>query len=424
MIERIKMLYRNNKMWMYLGQSIFVSTLLAIGVILIDSKMIPLLDYIPSFLLTSVELAKLILSTLAGSLLTITTFTFSTIMVVLTMYSSEFSPRVVNNFLTDKTTMKVLGVFIGGFFYCILALFFMRNAFSEYAVLSATIAVVYAALCIFYFVLFVYRVSSSIQATKLISRLYDESYTIIERALKYRENQESLDKYELGVFRSKLEIISDRNGYLELIAFKNILNILKDKEVKIILRADIGEFISRNQEVASLYYNEKQIDEDLEKKILKEFSIEEERIAYNDYRFSLQKIVDITLRALSPGINDPNTAIHCINILGVLLSKLGEIKGNYTVIRQEDSKAELVFEDFDFKEDLYFTFYQIIHYGKEDISIILAIFNAMKTISKSCTKEKLTPILEFSDYLYESTIDSFSHKLDIDMLKKAKDAVA
>ncbi|NLX94175.1 MAG: DUF2254 domain-containing protein, partial [Clostridiales bacterium] len=141
---------------MYLGNYISISFLVAIVAILIDTKTIPLLDYIPDFLLTSVELAKLILGTLSGALLTITTFTFSTIMVVLTMYSSNFSPRVVTNFLTDKITMKVLGIFVGGFFYCILALFFMRKGFSDYLVVSATIAVIYSVLCILYFVVFVY----------------------------------------------------------------------------------------------------------------------------------------------------------------------------------------------------------------------------------------------------------------------------
>ncbi len=423
MIDKLKIFYRENKMWMYLSKYILISLFLSVGVILIDTKFIPILDYIPDLLLTSVDLAKVILGTLAGALLTITTFTFSTIMVVLTMYSSDFSPRVVNNFLTDKITMKVLGIFVGGFFYCTLALFFMRKSYSEYLVVSATIAVIYSAFCIIYFVIFVYRVSSSIQATKLIGRLYDESYEIIERALKYRENQLSLDHYEIGVFRSKLEIISNKSGYLELIEFKDILEILKDIDTKVILRADIGDFVSKNQQIATLYYNKDLLDEELNDKLLSQFSIEEERIAYNDYRFSLQKIVDITLRAISPGINDPNTAIHCINIIGVLLSKLGEIKGRYTVIKDENSKSEVVYEDFHFKEDLYFSFYQIVHYGKQDISVILAIFNALKTISRSSSSEKISIIKEFGDYIYDNSINNFSHKLDIDILVKAREDI-
>ena len=339
------------------------------------------------------------------------------------MYSSNFSPRVVGNFLTDKITMKVLGVFVGGFFYCILALFFMRNAYSEYLVVSATIAVIYSIVCIVYFVIFVYNVSSFIQATKLINRVYEESQTIIARTIKNREKYLSFERYEVGVFQSKMEIIAEKNGYLESIELQELLNMIKMSEAKLFLKIDIGDFISKNQVIAYLYFNEALTDEDLSTKLLKKFNIEKERIAYNDYRFSLQKIVDITLRAMSPGINDPNTSIHCISILGVLLSKLSEIPGRYTVIKDEDSQAEVVYEDFHFKEDLYFTFYQIVHYGKEDISIVLAIFNALKTISLSASKEKQNAIKGFSDYLYENSISNFSHQFDLEFLNKARSAI-
>ncbi|NLY82101.1 MAG: DUF2254 domain-containing protein [Clostridiales bacterium] len=423
MISKIKIFYNDNKVWMYLGKYILISFLLAVGAILIDIRFIPILDYIPAFLMTSVDLAQSILGTLSGSLLTITTFTFSTIMVVLTMYSSNFSPRVVNNFLTDKITMKVLGIFVGGFFYCIIALFFMKESYADYLVISATIAVIYSVLCVIYFVIFVYNVSSSIQATKLISRLYDESSEIIERTLKNRENHLIVDLHAVGEFKSELEIISDTSGYLEFVEFKEILNTLKDMESKFIIKIDIGDFVSKNQVIAILYYNEDLKDEELMANLIKSFSIEEERIAYNDYRFSLQKIIDIALRAMSPGINDPNTSIHCINILGVLLSKLSEIKGEYTIIKDENSKSQIVYEDFHFKEDLYSTFYQIVHYGKKDISIVLSIFNALKTISMSSSNDKIVIIKEFSDYIYQNSINNFNHEFDLEMLKKAQESI-
>ncbi|NLC65766.1 MAG: DUF2254 domain-containing protein, partial [Clostridium sp.] len=365
MLSTIKIFYKENRIWMYLLKYITISIIIAIMAILIDTKFFEVLNILPDILLTSVDLAKLILSTLAGSLLTITTFTFSTIMVVLTMYSSNFSPRVVNNFLTDKITMKVLGVFIGGFFYCILTLFFMRNIYSEYLVVSATIAVIYSAFCIVYFVMFVFRVSSSIQATKLIGRLYEESLEIVENTLKERKTKENITYSEMTKFSNKLEIPSNQNGYLELISFTDILFNLKNLESSLIVNFNIGDFISENEIIATLYYSGDIKKDALKANLEKNFSIEGERIEYNDYRYSIQKIVDITLRAISPGINDPNTAIHCINILGVLLSKLGKIEGSYNIIKEDSSKTRIIYEDFDFKEDLYFTFYQIAHYGKK-----------------------------------------------------------
>ena len=164
-----------------------------------------------------------------------------------------------------------------------------------------------------------------------------------------------------------------------------------------------------------------ELEENMEEKLLKEFSLEEGRIAYNDYQFSIQKIIDIALRALSPGINYPNTAIHCINIIGVLLSKLGEIEGKYTVIKEEGSKAVVIYEDFNFKEDIYLSFYQILHYGKEDISVIAAMFDALKGMSLSVEGKNLNTIREFKDYIYTSRKDNFHHKFDREFLEMKKD---
>lgn len=345
MLAKLRIYFDENKMWFYLAQYMLISFLLALAAILVDIRYIPILDYVPNIFLTSVELAKLILSTLAGSLLTITTFTFSTIMVVLTMYSSNFSPRVVNNFLTEKITMKVLGIFVGGFFYCILALFFMRNAYSKYMVISATIAVGYSVLCTIYFVVFVYSVSSSIQASTLIRRLYDEAYESIERVLKGREGHLTVDEYEEKTYNHSLEITSEESGYLILVEFNEILKDIKDLKADLVIEVDMGDFVAKNQRIATIHYNEDDLSVSKQNKIKKSFTYESERVEFNDYRFSLQKIIDITLRAMSPGINDPNTSIHCINILGVIMGKLGEIDGRYTILKDSKTDSQVVYGD-------------------------------------------------------------------------------
>ena len=86
---------------------------------------------------------------------------------------------------------------------------------------------------------------------------------------------------------------------------------------------------------------------------------------------TIQKLVEIALRTISPGINDPNTAINCIYIINTLLGKLSEIYGNYTIVTSKDKNIKITFEDFNFESDLYHIFYQIIHYGKEDLSVVI-----------------------------------------------------
>lgn len=158
-------------------------------------------------------------------------------------------------------------------------------------------------------------------------------------------------------------------------------------------------------------------------KLISRFNVEEERLDYNDYRYSIEKIIDITLRALSPGINDPNTAIHCINILGVILGKLGEIEGKYTIFKNKKSDFKIIYKEFNFKEELFFTFNQIVHYGKSDISVMIAVFNALNTINISSSEDKNDTISEFAEYVYENAISSSSHSFDKQMLNKAKSKI-
>ncbi|OHX51521.1 hypothetical protein BB776_03050 [Planococcus salinarum] len=124
-------LWIKEKLWVTPAAYSILAVALSIIFFYIDLHWIDAMsEYIPSILLTNVDLAKTIMGSLSGALLTMTTFTFSTILVVLTMYSSQFSPRTLKNFVHDRLTWRVLGIFLGGFIYNTLSLLFMRRIFT------------------------------------------------------------------------------------------------------------------------------------------------------------------------------------------------------------------------------------------------------------------------------------------------------
>ncbi|KNZ40653.1 DUF2254 domain-containing protein [Acetobacterium bakii] len=420
MFQRIILMFKNNKMWVILSGYVLVSLLLSIAVILIDNRTLPIQNYLPTIFFTSVDLARTILGLLAGVLLTITTFTFSTILIVLTMYSAQFSPRVVNNFLTNKITMKVLGIYVGGFFYCIINLLFMRDANLDNLVICATVAVIYSILCIIYFIIFVYTVSSSIQANKLIERLYNESDQSIENTLSFLKDKDRLDQFSSDQHDSETKITAKKNGYLNLTDSGSIWNLIKDLDCKVLIDASIGDYLSEKQRIA-YYYTPGKPAADLIDQLSNCFTLENERYTANDYMFSLQKIIEISLRAISPGINDPYTAIHCVRMLGVLLGKLAGIDGLYTIKQAHESKAAIIYKSLDFRHDLYFTFYQIVHYGKADISLVLALFEALEIISRKASLYNQVVLKEFVEYVYSICIPNYDHKMDIDRITEKRD---
>ncbi|QSX08573.1 DUF2254 domain-containing protein [Alkalibacter rhizosphaerae] len=413
MIQKIRVLYENNKVWLFLSKYLFFSLLLAMLILLIDSRILPLIQYIPGFFLTGIDLAKTILGTLAGALLTITTFTFSTIMVVLTTYSSNFSPRVVENFLTDRISMKVLGIFTGGFFYCITTLLFMRTTVQNQLVLSATVAVVYSIVCIAYFILFVFSVSSSIQASKLITRLFLESMELIEETLEFRDKHETTSYFSTESYPSHYTVHTSEYGYLELINFHSMLEMISEVDCTIVIHTKIGTFVSENMPLFSVYYwNQETLPNKLDKRIENCFTFANEKMVISDYTFTVQKIVEIALRAISPGINDPNTAIHCIRFIGVLMARISESEGMYSVLHKEESPGRIVYEEFHLPHALFDTYQQIVHYGKSDLSVINAVFESLKTILRSCSPANGKHVQIFSSYVFDKVSDFHKHPYD------------
>lgn len=417
MIKKIRILYEDNIVWINLSKYLGISILLSAFVLLIDTKLIPVHWIVPSFLLTSVDLAKTILGALAGALLTITTFTFSTIMVVLTTYSSNFSPRVVENFLTDKVSMRVLGIFTGGFFYCIITLLFMRENL-EGMVLSATVAVIYSIVCIIYFVIFVFSVSSSIQASKLINRLFAQSRMLIEKTLAFREKHETVMSYSTEFYERQYQVQATEHGYLGLINFTSMLTLISDVDCTVVIHVDVGTFITKNMELFTVCYNDAdELPENLDRKIENCFTLTHEKSTIGDYGFSIQKIVEVALRALSPGINDPNTAIECIRFLGVILVRISESENKYSILQNEDRLGRILYEDFNFKKNLDSFYSQIIHYGKEDLSVMDALFEALKSVARCSSPANKQHIKWFSSYAYDKVKPYHPHPYDLEILE-------
>ncbi|MFP3386137.1 DUF2254 family protein, partial [Tritonibacter sp. SIMBA_163] len=102
-----------------------------------------------------------------------------------------------------------------------------------------------------------------------------------------------------------------------------------------------------------------------------------ERTTDQDLDFAIQKMVEVALRAISPGINDPNTANGIIIRIGRLLGKLSHLETGAITITDEQQKDRIRYPFFTFDQFLYLTFHQLIHYGKEDVSVVAAIFEAL-----------------------------------------------
>lgn len=411
------------RVWFYPVIYSFFATLLALIIVIFDLGILFEIENVfTPLLLTRLDIGETILGIIASAFITITTFTFSITMVVLTMYTAQYSPRVVKNFLTRKDTLQSFGIFVSGFLYTMLVFLFMSSYPADTMMISATIGIIYILVGLIFFFRFINSVASYIQASNLIKRLKEISYHEIEAYKERIEDNEVVEKLPVEKDDEIFKVNSHDDGYIQMLNYKKLAKIAGDYGVDFYLSKVIGQFVTRNFAIGTVnQLNNPLSDEDreeIEKKIADGIIIEEERIDHQDFAFTIQKIVEVALKALSPGINDPNTAIQCIQVTSLLLRDLSELPDGYMKIDAGD--GSLYIEAIGFKVLLLDTYQQIIHYGLDDIRVILEVLKSLQVIKADACGSSKKAIMEFTEYLWRKILGADFDRLEVEMLRKEK----
>ncbi|MBY6037485.1 DUF2254 domain-containing protein [Fictibacillus nanhaiensis] len=426
MILKMLLKMRQN-IWVIPSIYSVVSVILAFITIYIDSSVdVERNSLITKLLFTEIDLAQTILVSIAPSLLTMTTFTFSIIMVVLTTYSSQYSPRTLPTFMTDRITMRILVFFMGSFIYSVITLLFMKNSISEPYVVSATICIMLAIICLAFFAFFIHHVGTFIQVSKLVERLTSEGLEVLDE-LDEMESHKRMRIEDYTFAQSHCNgntIITNKHGYLQLIDHEGLTECAEKNQLKIDILCQTGDFLTQDQPVMMVFSDKEVINDELKEYLLSYMTFGRERSVFQDIGFSTQKLVEIALRAISPGINDPNTANQCILNIGRVLAKAGEKKDGYMVFFDSENEPRLTVPKHAFKEVVYHTFYQIRHYGKEDISVILTIYDALTITARYALAENKKIVWDFEKYVEQGIQKEVLQQLDLEYIAKRKHELA
>lgn len=401
---------RDNKIALGILKQLMVSVLLIAIALVIDYRFIPVIDYIPFFFRTSLKFSINILGILMGAFLTAATFSFTTVLTVLNIYLSNYTPRMLKNLLHQKETARVIGLFSGGFIYCITMLYFVGAKAEEPMVIAGTVAAFYSIYAIGYFVYFVIFIIKSIEPFIIMENLTREVKKSCRDRIDRNKDKKVLPTKEDDNCVST-SIISVRSGYFEDFDESYILEAMAETGGQLFIKKKIGEHSTKYEELA-VFRSKYEPEEECIEKIQNSFLIQAHKDAQTDYRFGISKLVEVALRAISPGINDPNTAIYCIHNLGEVLGIIASINPNDDAVFGEDD-VQIIFKDFDLWEDLNFTFEQLLHYGGEDISVVRSIFVSLQTIydeSHECNRQT---VIDFEEDVFKDVSRNFDLERDL-----------
>ncbi len=279
------------------------------------------------------EGSRAVLSTVAASMITIASVTFSITIVALQLASSQFGPRLLRNFMRDRGNQFAIGAFIATFTYCLLVLRTVNGTENEQFVphLAVTVGLLLALGSVGVFIYFIHHAAESIQAENVIAAVSRDMHQAIERLYPERLGKESRDaskdkdEQELGEAfdREARRIAAPQSDYLQAIDIDLLLRLAEERDLVLSIEQRPGKFHFKGDNIVRAWPAVR-VDDDLADAIRKGFYFGPRRTLVQDVEFAISQLVEVAVRALSPGINDPFTAINCVDRLGAALCSLAE----------------------------------------------------------------------------------------------------
>ncbi|NQD64706.1 DUF2254 domain-containing protein [Bacillus haikouensis] len=384
-------------------------------------------DYplLPKVLFANFDLSTMIISTIASSIMTMTTITFSTIMVVLTTFLSQYSPRTLQNFINDRPTQRVLAIFVAGVVYCITLLILLKDESGQKLFISAAFAALVAIVCLFVFVYFVHHVSNWVKVSNLIHNITIKTNNKIENSPLYKKKDREASQNgiePLSFEKTKpYYVYSKESGYLQHIDIDGLIQKAASHDCIVRMLKTPGEYLLEGTGMMTIWSDEEDIKTE---DFLKYIVLGPDKEPIEDIDLGIRKLVEIALRAISPAINDPNTARNCIEEIGIILSKLARHKLPGSYITDQEDNVRIILEQPTFMDYLYKSFYQLRHYGARDISVSTEILRSLRMIAENNKKDVKGMIWSFKDYILEGIEYDCLQNIDMQFLMKHLDELA
>ena len=348
------------------------------------------------------EGARSVLSTIAGSMITVAGVAFSATMVALSFASSELGPRLLRNFMRDRGNQIVLGTFIATFVYCLLVLRTVSESprqFVPHIGVTGALALALASLAVLIY--FIHHVAMTLQADYVISIVALDLDRSIERLypgamgedpppqriaeLKAREKALRSDE--------AAQVAPDVSGYAHALDVDALMDLAVKHDLLIRVLSRPGRYVLDGVAVAEIW-PAAGVDERVREKVREAFLIGRMRTSKQDVEFALHQLVEVAVRALSPGVNDPFTAITCIDRLSTGLLHL--MRRDFPSRFRVDGEGQLrvIADRPDFRGVVDASFHQIRQSGAGHPAVIIRLLEMLTLLLEQATSDQHRGALE------------------------------
>lgn len=396
-------------LWQYLSTSFwFVPTLMvcfAIGLSVVMIEVDQAVDGSPAALAWTYargpEGARATLETIAGSMITVAGVVFSITVVALQLASSQFGPRLLYNFRRDTANQIVLGTFIATFVYCLLVLRTIQGGEDDSSVrtLSVTVGIGLALASLGVLIYFIHHIAGLIQAENVVATVGGELERAIERLFPIKAEPRRGDSPtgtqtdEANRFGSDgCTINAPATGYLQLIDMEALLELAADHDLLLKLEYRPGQFIVRGAEMVQAWPKQA-VNPSLAASIAETFTVGAQRTLTQDVEFVVEQLVEISLRALSPGINDPFTAVRCLDQLKAALCRLAERDTPSPYVRDRAGALRIIAHPVTFSGIVDAAFNQIRQASRANAAVTIRLLETIEVVAARVRDESVRAAL-------------------------------
>lgn len=375
-----------------------------------------LIEKTPFLVVNNYDTASTLLSTFSSGVLSILVFSFSMVMLMLNQAGNNFSPRVLPGLISVKKHQYIIGLFLGSILYCANVLIGLEPSSDKYQLpgFSVLLGMILTVICLFAFIYFIDSISRSIQVQNILSNIFAKAkariLTIQEENSRYSRLDADLSQWQ--------KFAAHKTGYLQNIDTEALLLFAEEHNLKIYINQLEGQFIMENEFIgcASGALDEEDV------KALNELVIinkKGEDVSEN-YLYGIKQITEIGVRAMSPGINDPATAINTIDHLTELLSYQMNLESGERIIKSDkQSDVYIAIASAEFKDILYQLMVSYRTYCKHDMSCMQRLFRMLHRLKNlpQVRPSHRAAIKSEINRLWKDAEDNIYNEADLKILK-------
>ncbi len=336
--------------------------------------------------------ARGVLIVVSATMITTTGIVFSLTVLSLQIASSQFSVRLLRTFLRDVPNQVVLAIFVCTFAYATGGLLTVGERagggqFVPKVAVTGSLALAFVS--IGGLIYFLHHLVHSIQIDTIMENAQKRTLDLVDELFRVPCAHDAPSVVRPDPPAGTVPLLAPKSGYLQMVDVEDLAELASSTGYSVQLVTFVGDYVTAGGILGSCWRtNAAAVPEpDVLQRILRHLHIGFERTLQQDVRFGLRQMVDIALRALSPAINDPYTAIQVVHHVSAIESVLAS-RALTDDVRRDSSGQVLVWLPYPgFETYLHVGCAQIRRYGSHEPLVLAALLQLLSAVAQNCVSE-------------------------------------